>query len=121
MARRPRPSLAVPNPAKIGKVLQCCHLRRYDFPNVSFPTEHAISHISIIISLHVTWHQTVNKYKSAIWLSLQARVKAIAEIVGALVSGVKSGSDVDLNNVKREVRYLKAEYPTLVTTDKCMT
>lgn len=35
---------------------------------------------------------------------LQARVKAIAEIVGALVSGVKSGSDVDLNNIKREVR-----------------
>ncbi len=34
----------------------------------------------------------------------QARVKAIAEVVGELVAGVKDGRDVDLNNVKREVR-----------------
>lgn len=34
---------------------------------------------------------------------LQARVKAIAEIVSELVAGVKEGRDVDLNNVKREV------------------
>lgn len=34
---------------------------------------------------------------------LQARVRAIAEIVGALVGGVKRGEDVDLNAVKREV------------------
>lgn len=35
---------------------------------------------------------------------LQSRVRAIAEIVGALVGGVKRGEDVDLNAVKREVR-----------------
>lgn len=35
---------------------------------------------------------------------MQARVKAIAEIVGELVAGVKEGRDVDLNNVKREVK-----------------
>ena len=35
---------------------------------------------------------------------LQARVKAIAEIVSELVAGIKEGRDVDLNNVKREVR-----------------
>ena len=34
---------------------------------------------------------------------LQARVKAIAEIVSELIAGVKEGRDVDLNNVKREV------------------
>ena len=34
---------------------------------------------------------------------LQARVKAIAEIVAELVAGVKEGRDVDLNDVKREV------------------
>ena len=39
-------------------------------------------------------------------VKLQARVKAIAEIVGELVAGVKEGRDVDLNNVKREVTCL---------------
>ena len=34
---------------------------------------------------------------------MQARVKAIAEIVSELIAGVKEGRDVDLNNVKREV------------------
>jgi hypothetical protein len=34
---------------------------------------------------------------------LQARVRALAEIVGALVGGVKRGENVDLNAVKRQV------------------
>ncbi|KAL3151943.1 Elongator subunit [Trebouxia sp. C0010 RCD-2024] len=42
----------------------------------------------------------------------EARVKAIAEIVGELVAGVKEGRDVDLNHVKRE--YCLAKAPKLV-------
>ncbi len=34
---------------------------------------------------------------------LQARVRAIADIVSALVAGVRRGEDVDLNSIKREV------------------
>ncbi|KAL3142875.1 Elongator subunit [Trebouxia sp. C0009 RCD-2024] len=46
----------------------------------------------------------------------EARVKAIAEIVGELVAGVKEGRDVDLNNVKREasLKYCLAKAPKLV-------
>lgn len=33
----------------------------------------------------------------------QARVRAIADIVSALVAGVRRGEDVDLNAIKREV------------------
>ena len=47
---------------------------------------------------------------------LQARVRAIAEIVGALVAGVRQGRDVDLNAVKREVqaKYTMEQSPKLV-------
>lgn len=46
----------------------------------------------------------------------EARVKAIAEIVGELVAGVKEGRDVDLNHVKREasLKYCLAKAPKLV-------
>ncbi len=47
---------------------------------------------------------------------LQARVKAIAEIVSELVAGIKEGRDVDLNNVKREVRI--AECLSMTGKDK---
>ena len=40
---------------------------------------------------------------------MQARVKAIAEIVAELVQGVKTGQDVDLNEVKRVVSNLPLE------------
>ncbi len=49
---------------------------------------------------------------------LQARVKAIAEIVSELVAGVKEGRDVDLNNVKREVRIALHEYSSRTGKDK---
>lgn len=41
---------------------------------------------------------------------LQARMRAIADIVAALVGGVRSGEDVDLNQVKRGVRRAGACY-----------
>jgi elongator complex protein 3 len=46
----------------------------------------------------------------------EARVRAISEIVKALVDSVKSGQDVDLNHVKREAstRYSLAKAPKLV-------
>lgn len=46
----------------------------------------------------------------------ECRVRAIAEIVGALVGGVKRGEDVDLNAVKREVqlKYRMSKAPKLV-------
>lgn len=46
----------------------------------------------------------------------EARVKAIAEIIGELVAGVREGRDVDLNNVKREasLKYCLAKAPKLV-------
>ncbi len=49
---------------------------------------------------------------------LQARVKAIAEIVSELVAGVKEGRDVDLNNVKREVRIALHECLSMAAKDK---
>ena len=49
---------------------------------------------------------------------LQARVKAIAEIVSELVAGVKEGRDVDLNNVKREVRIALHECLSMTGKDK---
>ncbi len=49
---------------------------------------------------------------------LQARVKAIAEIVSELVAGVKEGRDVDLNNVKREVRIALHESLSMTGKDK---
>jgi len=49
---------------------------------------------------------------------LQARVKAIAEIVSELVAGVKEGRDVDLNNVKREVRIALHERSSMTGKDK---
>lgn len=43
-------------------------------------------------------------------------MRAIADIVGALVSGVRRGEDVDLNAVKREAasKYALARSPKLV-------
>lgn len=47
---------------------------------------------------------------------LQARVRAIAEIVGALVQGVRNGEDVDLNAIKREaaLKFALTKSPKLV-------
>ena len=49
-------------------------------------------------------------------LAAQARVRAIAEIVGALVAGVRRGEDVDLNAVKRaaQIKYSVDKGPKLV-------
>ncbi|GAB4818929.1 hypothetical protein N2152v2_005975 [Parachlorella kessleri] len=46
----------------------------------------------------------------------EARVRAIADIVSALVQGIKNGVDVDLNMVKREVaiKYALSKAPKLV-------
>ncbi len=46
----------------------------------------------------------------------QARVRAIADIVNALVAGVKRGEDVDLNALKREAcfKYALTRSPKLV-------
>eukprot|EP00891_Asterochloris_glomerata_P002798 jgi/Astpho2/2798/Aster-00966 len=46
----------------------------------------------------------------------QARVRAINEIVQALVTGIRDGHDVDLNDIKRRasVRYSLAKAPKLV-------
>ena len=46
----------------------------------------------------------------------EARVRAIAEVVQALISGVRDGRDVDLNNLKGEVarRYNLSRLPKLV-------
>ena len=46
----------------------------------------------------------------------EARVRAISEIVSALVSGVRSGQDVDLNALKSSVsrKYVLARAPKLV-------
>ena len=48
--------------------------------------------------------------------ALQARVKAVAEIVDHLVRGVQQGDDVDLNLIKREAtsKYALARAPKLV-------
>jgi hypothetical protein len=47
---------------------------------------------------------------------LQTRMRAISEIVNALVAGVKAGHDVDLNVLKRDVnaKYALARAPKLV-------
>ena len=46
----------------------------------------------------------------------QVKVKALAEIVGALVQGVQRGEDVDLNEIKRQaaLRHRLARAPKLV-------
>lgn len=48
--------------------------------------------------------------------SLQARMRAVSDIVTALVAGVRAGRDVDLNAVKREaaVKYRLGRSPKLV-------
>lgn len=47
---------------------------------------------------------------------LQNRMRAIAEIVNALISGVKAGRDVDLNAIKRDInaKYALSRAPKLV-------
>lgn len=47
---------------------------------------------------------------------LQARMRAISDIVNALVQGIKSGNDVDLNKLNRDVgvKYSLARLPKLV-------
>jgi elongator complex protein 3 len=47
---------------------------------------------------------------------LQARVKAVADIVSHLIDGVQSGADVDLNDIKREAvtKYALQRTPKLV-------
>lgn len=47
---------------------------------------------------------------------VQARMRAVADIVSALVDGIRSGRDVDLNAVKREVgmKYSLPRAPKLV-------
>jgi elongator complex protein 3 len=70
--------------------------------------------MTCLIMVLLPWHTS-----GAVPLSLpclQARVRAIADIVGALVQGVKNGEDVDLNLVKREVsiKYGLGKAPKLV-------
>lgn len=38
----------------------------------------------------------------------EARVRAVAEVVNSLIQGIKEGKDVDLNQLKTEVRLLSA-------------
>jgi len=47
---------------------------------------------------------------------VQARVKAVAEIIAELISGVMSGQNVDLNQIKRNAtaRYKVDRAPKLV-------
>ena len=49
-------------------------------------------------------------------MPLQARVKAVSEIVSQLIHGVQGGADVDLNAIKREVtaKYALQRAPKLV-------
>ena len=50
------------------------------------------------------------------WRLLQARVRAINEIVQALVTGIREGHDVDLNDIKRRVRMLCSLKPAASLT-----
>ena len=47
---------------------------------------------------------------------MQSRMRAISDIVNALVQGIKSGNDVDLNKLNRDVgiKYSLARLPKLV-------
>lgn len=56
------------------------------------------------------------KPKAAVLPPKEARVRAINEIVQALVTGIRDGHDVDLNDIKRRasVRYSLAKAPKLV-------
>lgn len=47
---------------------------------------------------------------------MQARIRAISDIVNALIESVKSGKDVDLNVIKRQVslKYSLSRGPKLV-------
>ena len=47
---------------------------------------------------------------------MQARLRAISDIVQLLIGGVESGKDVDLNQIKRQVstKYSLARAPKLV-------
>jgi elongator complex protein 3 len=47
---------------------------------------------------------------------VQARIRAITDIVSALVQGVKAGTDVDLNDLKRKAgaKYGLGRCPKLV-------
>ncbi len=62
-----------------------------------------------------TQHNTA-QHSTTHFCLVQARVRAIAEIVGALVAGVRNGEDVDLNAVKRAVqlKYSMDRAPKLV-------
>lgn len=51
------------------------------------------------------------------WRPLQARVRAINEIVQALVTGIRDGHDVDLNDIKRRVRMLCCVKPASSLSD----
>ena len=51
-------------------------------------------------------HQPSHACRHSSWRLLQARVRAINEIVQALVTGIREGHDVDLNDIKRRVRML---------------
>ena len=106
-ARWRRPSLAVPKLAEIAKALQCCHPKRS-------ASHHSQS--TAIVEVHHSRHGACPQSADAescltlAFCPAQARVKAIAEIVGALVAGIKQGSDVDLNDVKREVQRCLSRY-----------
>lgn len=57
-----------------------------------------------------------NRKGNVVYDPTEARMRAISDIVSALVDGVKAGKDVDLNAVKREVslKYSLARAPKLV-------
>ena len=57
-----------------------------------------------------------NRKGNVVYDPTEARMRAISDIVSALVDGVKAGTDVDLNTVKREVslKYSLARAPKLV-------
>ena len=58
--------------------------------------------------------QVVHVYHS--FLCVQGRMRAISDIVNALIAGVKAGQDVNLNTVKRQasMKYSLSKAPKLV-------
>lgn len=76
------------------------------------------------VSVYFAFNNACSQYSNShppthsqcVTLSVQARVRAISEIVNALVQSVKNGEDIDLNNVKKEVgtKYSLSKAPKLV-------
>ena len=85
-----------------------CRLKSLDYSDASVGSnlEYSLPCCcqSLLVGAQCAWYRDPDCALSQQTLTdLQARVKAIAEIVSELIAGVKEGRDVDLNNVKREV------------------